>query len=147
MSWFISFLRALNGIKALIEYDKEVTKVAKEWYHGNTQYIKLDYDSSLKLKCTMVPVVPHVKGNWHTCRWTERIGEMIKREWPTEYLVNFDAQINEIFLIFDSLIYSWDCTSIWELTGLIGHVHSMNVKKKIVFQAMVVQLKRRLMYM
>ena len=72
----------------MIEYDKEVTKVAKEWYHGNTQYIKLDYDSSLKLKCTMVPVVPHVKGNWHTCRWTERIGDMIKRECSTEYLVN-----------------------------------------------------------
>ena len=41
MSCFISFLRTLNGIKALIEYDKEVTKVAKEGYHGNTQYYAL----------------------------------------------------------------------------------------------------------
>ena len=84
----IFYRRILNGIKASIKYIGNKTEVYRQGVHDNVSYVWLEHSTTLRLKCTMTPVVPHVEGDWHTCRWAEHVNDFIRRQCSSEYLKN-----------------------------------------------------------
>ena len=57
-------------MNATITAEKE-TKIKKTEHRSYGQYIYINHDSPLNLKCNITAILPHKKGRWHSCMWTE----------------------------------------------------------------------------
>ena len=74
-------------MNASITIEKE-TEVCKRENRSNYERIHIDYNGTLKLKCSVSSKLPHVKGRWHSCEWTEQSGSNFHRKCLTQYSEN-----------------------------------------------------------
>ena len=74
-------------LNANITIEKE-TKIVKTENSSDIAQIHINYDSPLKLKCSINSKLPHVEGQWHSCKWTESSPNNVHRQCVTQYSTN-----------------------------------------------------------